>query len=329
MAKKKVGLIFTGGTISMRQDPVVGAAIPVMSGEQILMNVPGLDKFVDFTVANFARLPGPHMTPQLMMELAQEVKYLLAQKDICGVVITHGTDTLEETAYCLDLLINSPKPVAVVGAMRSSSELGWDGPSNLVSAVRTVSCDAARGLGVLVVFNDEINAASEVTKIHTEAINTFQSPDFGQLGYVDRDRVLILRRPAFQEHIATSTLDPQVDLLKMAAGVDDRLIRYAVDQGSHGLIIEALGRGNVPLAALPGIKYATSRKVPVIIVSRCLRGRVLDTYGYPGGGYELREMGAILGGYLSGQKARIKLMLALGKTRDLSELRQIFEQNFY
>lgn len=327
--KKKVNLVFTGGTISMQVDPVVGAAIPVLSGEQILMNVPGLDALTDFEITNFAKLPGPHMTPALMLELAEVVKKILAQEDTCGVVITHGTDTLEETAYCLDLLIDSDKPVALVGAMRNSSELGWDGPPNLIAAVRTVMCDSARGLGVLVVFNDEINAASEVTKIHTEAINTFASPDFGQLGIVDKDRVLILRRPAFYEHIETSALDAHVDIIKMAAGVDDRLIRYAVDSGAHGLIIEALGRGNIPTYAMPGITYATERGIPIVIVSRCLRGRVLDTYGYAGGGHELRQMGAILGGYLPGQKARIKLMLALGKTKDLNEIREIFEKNYY
>ncbi|MEW6732023.1 MAG: asparaginase [Acidobacteriota bacterium] len=327
--KKKVVLIFTGGTISMQVDPVVGAAIPVLSGEQILVNVPSLDEIVDFEISNFAKLPGPHMTPGLMLELAEVVKRMFARDDICGAVITHGTDTLEETAYCLDLLIDSPKPVAVVGAMRNSSELGWDGPPNLIAAVRTVTCEAAWGLGVLVVLNDEINAASEVTKTHTESMGTFQSPDFGLLGIVDKDRVLILRRPAFHEHIATSNVDTRVDLIKMAAGIDDRLIRYAIDSGAHGLVIEALGRGNIPSYALPGIEYAIGLGLPVVIVSRCLRGRVLDTYGYKGGGHELRQMGAILGGYLSGQKARIKLMLALGRTKDVDEIRDIFEHYFY
>ncbi|MBL8149223.1 MAG: asparaginase [Blastocatellia bacterium] len=327
--RKKVQLIFTGGTIAMEIDPVVGAAIPVLSGEQILMNVPGLDALADFAITNFGKLPGPHMTPALMLDLAAEVKKVLSQEEICGAVITHGTDTLEETAYCLDLLIDSPKPVALVGAMRSSSEPGWDGPPNLIAGVRTVCCDSARGLGVLVVLNDEIFAASEVTKTHTESLGTFQSPDFGPLGIVDTDRVLILRRPAFQEHIDTIKVDTRVDIIKMAAGVDDRLIKYAVESGARGLVIEALGRGNIPTYAMPGIKYATEKGIPVVIVSRCLRGRVLDTYGYSGGGHELRQMGAILGGYLSGQKARIKLMLALGLTNNLETIQRIFEQNYY
>lgn len=327
--KKRVALIFTGGTISMQTDAVTGAAVPVLSGEQILAIAPGINELADLEICNFAKVPGPHMTPDMMLDLAREVKNMLARDEICGAVITHGTDTLEETAYFLDLIIDNAKPVAVVGAMRSSSELGWDGPPNLTAAVRTVTCEAARGLGVLVVLNDEINAASEVIKTHTESLGTFQSPDFGLLGIVDKDRVLILRRPAFQERIETTTVDTHVDIIKMAAGSDDRLIRYAVDSGAHGLIIEALGRGNIPLYALPGIEYAASCGLPVVIVSRCLRGRVLDDYGYKGGGHELRQLGAILGGWLSGQKARIKLMLALGLTRDLKEIRKIFEQNFY
>ncbi|MCS6886229.1 MAG: asparaginase [Acidobacteriota bacterium] len=326
---KRVALVFTGGTISMQTDPVVGAAIPVLSGEQILATVPGLEKLAEYELVNFARLPGPHMTPGLMLELAEELRRLLEREDICGAVVTHGTDTLEETAYCLDLLLTSEKPVALVGAMRSSSEPGWDGPPNLLAAVRTVVCEQARGLGVVVVMNDEINAASEVTKTHTEALGTFQSPNFGPLGIVDRDRVLILRRPAFREHIHTDTIDTHVDIIKMAAGVDDRLINYAVESGTHGLVIEALGRGNIPSYAIPGVENAVRRCIPVVVVSRCLRGRVLDTYGYTGGGHELRQMGAILGGHLPGQKARIKLMLALGLTKDIERIRAIFEKNYY
>lgn len=331
--KQRIKLIFTGGTISMKKDRVTGAAFPVLSGEEIFANAPGLEpgleKVAEFDIYNFAKLPGPHMTPPLMLELAREVEKFLADPDICGAVITHGTDTLEETAYFLDLYLHSEKPVAFVGAMRNSDELGWDGPPNLLSAARAVGAEDARDLGVLVVMNDEINAASEVTKFHTESIDTFQSLNFGLLGMVDKDRVIIFRRPIRHTRIAAEKIDTQVDLLKMAAGMDDRFIRYAVDSGAHGLVIEALGRGNVPIDALPGIKYAISTGIPVVIVSRCPRGRVLDTYGYEGGGRELRQLGAIFGGFLSGQKARLKLMLALGVTHDVSRIREIFENGVY
>jgi L-asparaginase len=320
-----VQLIFTGGTISMEVDRVVGAAIPVRSGEQILASVPGLDRYASFDINNFAKLPGPHMTPPLMLELAAMVRDLLARDDTAGAVVTHGTDTLEETAYFLDLVHESDKPVAFVGAMRNASELGWDGPPNLTAAVRTVVDPAARGLGVLVVMNDEINAAAETTKTHTEAVDTFRSPDFGPLGVVDKDRVILTRRPVARRSVPAPTRVPDVALVKMAAGTDGRMVRAAVSTGAEGLVVEALGRGNVPPEAVPAIREAIAAGLPVVVASRCLRGRVLDTYGYPGGGRELRELGCLLAGSLPGQKARILLMLALAASRSRDDLAGFFD----
>lgn len=311
-----VQLIFTGGTISMEVDQVVGAAIPVRSGEQILASAPGLDRYASFGINNFAKLPGPHMTPPLMLELAGMVRELLESDETTGAVITHGTDTLEETAYFLDLVHEFEKPVAFVGAMRNASELGWDGPPNLIAAVRTVVDPATRGLGVLVVMNDVINAAAEATKTHTESIDTFESPDYGPIGVVDKDRVMITRRPLTRTVIpAPGGHLPDVALVKMAAGMDGRMVRAAVSTGAEGLVIEALGRGNVPPETLPAIREAIAAGLPVVVASRCLRGRVLDTYGYPGGGHELKEMGCLFAGSLPGQKARIRLMLALAASR--------------
>lgn len=311
MALPHVQLVFTGGTISMEVDQVVGAAVPVRSGEQILASAPGLDSYASFGINNFAKLPGPHMTPPLMSELADMIRELLADEATSGAVITHGTDTLEETAYFLDLVHGSPKPVAFVGAMRNASELGWDGPPNLIAAVRAVTDPATRDLGVLIVMNDVILAAAEATKTHTESVDTFQSPDFGPLGIVDKDCVMITRRPTHRMRIAPPSTLPDVALVKMAAGMDGRMVRAAASTGAEGLVIEALGRGNVPPEAIPAIREVITGGMPVVIASRCLRGRVLDTYGYPGGGHALREMGCVFAGSLPGQKARIRLMLAL------------------
>lgn len=320
-----VELVFTGGTISMEVDNVVGAAIPVRSGEQILASAPGLDQFASFGINNFAKLPGPHMTPPLMLELAGMVARLLSHKKTTGVVITHGTDTLEETAYFLDLIHRSEKPVAFVGAMRNASELGWDGPPNLISAVRAVIEPSLAGHGVVVVMNDIINAASEVTKTHTEAIDTFVSPDFGPVGVVDKDRVLVARRPVSRTTIPVPKSIPDVALVKMATGVDGRMIRAAVSTGAQGLVIEALGRGNVPPETMPAIREAVAAGLPVVIASRCLRGRVLDTYGYPGGGHELRKLGCLFAGSLPGHKARIRLMLAIAAARSVTGVARYFE----
>jgi L-asparaginase len=209
--------------------------------------------------------------------------------------------------------------------MRNASELGWDGPPNLISAVRAAVDPSTRGLGVLVVMNDEINAASEATKTHTEAIDTFRSPDYGPLGVVDRDRVVVTRRPLARVHIPASGGLPDVALVKMASGMDGRMIRAAVATGAQGLVVEALGRGNVPPETVPALGEALAAGLPVVVTSRCLRGRVLDTYGYPGGGRELRKMGCLLAGSLPGQKARIRLMLALAASKQPGEVAEYFE----
>jgi L-asparaginase len=323
--KPRIATFFTGGTISMRIDPATGGAIPALSGEEIIAQVPGLDRIADFDLVNFARWPGPHVTPSRMMDLARAVKERLAHEKIIGAVVTHGTDTLEETAYLVDLVLDDEKPIVFVGAMRNSSELSWDGPENLRSAVRVAIDPQTRGLGVIVAMNNQLIAASEAVKTHTESTDTFQSRDFGPLGFVDKDRVIVMRRPFQREHIATERIEERVDLIKMFAGADDRFINFAIDGGARGLVIEALGRGNVTVAALPGIERAIGKGLPIVISSRCPRGRVLDTYAYEGAGKQLKKMGAILGGMLPAHKARIKLMLALGAGWSVEQIRKSFE----
>ncbi|KPU26840.1 asparaginase [Caloranaerobacter sp. TR13] len=327
--KKKVAVIFTGGTISMKIDPRIDAAIPALSSEEILAMVTNIEKFAEVEIINFAKLPGPHMTPYKMMELAKLVKETIKRKDITGVVVTHGTDTLEETAYLLDLTIKSEKPIIVVGAMRNGSELGYDGPSNLSASICTAISEEAKGRGVLVVMNNEVNAASEVTKTNTLSLNTFKSPEFGPLGIVDNDEVIFYRDILNHEHIETDSIEPKVALIKCAAGMDDDIINFCIETGYKGIIIEALGRGNVPPNMVEGIKKAIENDIPVVIVSRCPTGRVLDTYGYPGAGKTLRQLGAIFGSNLPGQKARIKLMLALSVTKDINKIKEIFEKDIY
>jgi L-asparaginase len=213
----------------------------------------------------------------------------------------------------------------LVGAMRNSSELSWDGPENLRSAVRIAIDEQARELGVIVAMNSQLISATEAMKTHTESTDTFQSRDFGPLGFVDKDRVIVMQRPCRREHIPADKIEERVDLIKMFAGADARFINYALDDGARGLVIEALGRGNVTVAALPAIDRAIKAGIPVVITSRCPRGRVLDTYAYEGAGRQLKKMGAILGGMLSSHKARIKLMLALGAGWSGEQIRESFE----
>lgn len=329
MSKPKVAIIFNGGTISMSVDDRIGAAIPSLSGEQIMSLVTNIDKYADIETINFSTLPGPHIDIPLMMDIKKLIVENLEKEDIDGVILTHGTDSLEETAYLLDLTINSSKPVVVVGAMRNSSELGYDGPSNLAAAVCTAISPESKNKGVLVVMNNEVNAASEATKSNTLSLDTFKSLEFGPLGIVDNDQVIYYRQIVHRQHISTKSAETEVDLIKCAAGMNSKFLKHSVDTGAKGIVIEAMGRGNIPPTMLEGIEYAIKHNVAIVMVSRCPTGRVLDTYGYEGAGRNLKNMGVILGGHLPGQKARIKLMLALGITNDLNEIKDIIENNQY
>ncbi len=327
--KKRIAVIFTGGTISMKVDERLAAAIPALSSEEIMSMVTNIDRIADIEVITFGSYPGPHMTPELIWELSTLVKNTIVRDDIDGVVITHGTDSLEETAYFLDLNINCEKPIVFVAAMRNSSELGYDGPSNLSSAICTATSEDAKNKGVLIVLNNEVNSARETTKSHTLSLDTFKSLEFGPLGIVDNDEVIFYRNIIKHDHIETDTYEKKVALIKACVGIDSDYMDYALAHGTKGFIIEAMGRGNVPPDLVPGIANAIQKGIPVVIVSRCPMGRVLDSYGYKGGGKDLRNLGAIFGGNLNGQKARIKLMLALGKTKSYAEIKQMFEIGAY
>ncbi len=311
MTRKHVHVLFTGGTISMRIDPETGAAVPALSGDEIVAKVPGLKREARLHCEDYSRLPGPHVTPHWMWRLRGRVQSLADEPGVDAIVLAHGTDTLEETAFLLDLTLDTSKPVVFCGAMRTVSEPGWDGPANLLSAVRTAVHDDAGGRGVLVAVGEEIHAAAEATKWHTQRLDAFRSPR-GPLGVLDRGLVRFERQAARGQRIPAKRLVSEVDLHTMAAGVDGTLIRASVARGARGLVIEATGCGNVPPAILPGLRAALARRLPVVLVSRCAQGRVAPAYGYEGGGQMLREIGVILGGDLPGPKARIKLMVALG-----------------
>ncbi len=325
---KKVAVIFNGGTISMKVDPKLKAAVPSLTGEEIMSLVTGIEDYAQVESFQFSSFPSPHMTPQIMMELAKLIRELTLQ-DFDGVVVTHGTDTLEETAYLVDLTINTQKPIVFTGSMRSGSELGYDGPSNLAASICTAASDQAVGRGVLVCLNGELNMASEVTKANSMSLNAFRTPTYGPVGIVDNNQVIFNRQTILHESHEIDHLEDRVALIKTCAGMDSSLIDFVLDQGNVGIVIEAMGRGNIPPLMVDGVRRAIEMDVPVVIVSRCFEARVYDSYGYPGGGRNLRELGVILGDTLNGQKARIKLMVALSATHDMETLREWFERDLY
>ncbi len=321
---KNITIVFTGGTFSMKIDEKTGGAVPHFLGEQLLAKIPEAKNLANINIVNFGNFPGPHMTPERMFALSKEVSNLLKSDDVDGVIVTHGTDTLEETAYLLDLTLNNSKPVVVIGAMKTSSEPDWDGPRNLLDAIHICNNDNSKNMGVLVCLNGEINAASEVTKTHTEDVETFHSLDFGALGFVDRGNVIFNRMPRKLEHIPTNKIVDNVDLIKVYAGMDDKFFKFSADSGAEGIVFEAMGVGNIPPKAFEGVVYARKKGIPMVLTSRCPAGETLDIYGYPGAGKWLKEEGVIFSEFLNGQKARIKLMLCLGITKDNDELQKYF-----
>ncbi len=327
MNKPKVAIIFTGGTISMTIDEKIGAAIPSLSGNQILSMVTNIDKLADIEPVEFCEIPGPHVTFDMLFKIRDIVIELSKRDDISGIIITHGTDTLEETAYFLDLTLNIEKPVIVVGAMRNSSELGYDGSSNLAAAVCTAISPNAIKKGVLVVLNNEVNTAKEVTKTNTMSLNTFKS-SYGPIGIIDTNEFLVHRNITERDYIDTDKIEKNVFLIKSCLDMDSSILDFYIEKCAKGIVIEAMGRGNLPPNLVPSIKRAVEKGIFIIIVSRCHDGRVMSSYGYPGGGKNLRDLGAIFGGDLSGEKARIRLMLALGKTSDREYIKSLFERNY-
>ena len=321
---KKIAIIFNGGTISMKIDEKIKAAVPSLSAEEIMSMIPGVEEYAEIEAYTFSSMPSPHMTLETMLKLSKFTTELVERDDIDGVVITHGTDTLEETAYLLDLTVKTKKPVVVTGAMRSGSELGYDGPFNLATSICTAISDEAVGRGVLVCFNGELNSASEVTKANSMALNAFRTPNFGPIGIVDNDNVIFYRDANHLEKYDVSKIEKQVALIKCVVDMDSSYIDYLIEKGCGGIVIEALGRGNVPPKMVEGIKKAIELEIPVVVVSRCFEGRVFESYGYEGGGKQLKDLGVIFGDTLPGQKARIKLILAINSGMNIHEVARAF-----
>jgi L-asparaginase len=299
-------MVFTGGTISMRVVPGKGV-VPARGGREILDAVPRIGELASVTFEDFDRLPGPHWTPRRMLELARHLDRRLSEGIFDGAVVTHGTDTLEETAYLLDLVLRTDVPVVLTGAMTTADDPAWDGPENLLDAVRAVLTPRVAA-SVDVVLAGTRHPARSVRKAHTEAFSAFIS------GGPEAPR----------ERIATDRIEERVDLVTAAVGADARFLRHAVETGAKGIVLEALGRGNVPPAMLEGVREAVAAGVPVVVASRCGAGATSPQYGYEGGGVTLAAAGAIFAGDLTPPKARIKLMVLLGSGADASAIRASF-----
>lgn len=318
-------LIATGGTIAMRTDPGSGAAVPTLLGEDLIAAVPSLQSLAAIELLNFSNLPSDYMDATRWVALSRVVERALQRPNVAGAVISHGTDTLEETAWFLDQTLEAEKPVVLVGAQRNASEPDFDGPRNLEGGIRACISPAARGRGVLVVMNDSIHSARRVTKNHTSAVQAFESGEAGHEGWIAGGQVHFSRPAGDRMSVALqSELLPRVDIVPMYAGADGAHVHAAVQNGAKGVIIEALGLGNVNTDMYAAIVEAIRAQVVVVIASRCGRGRVRPAYGFEGGGHTLQEAGALFAGDLSARKARISLMLALQAAMAPSEMQALF-----
>jgi L-asparaginase len=295
----------------MRPDPATGKLVPALTLQDIVELLEWPDA-PELEIDDFAHVPSFDVHGELALSLARRVRDHAA-RDIAGVVVTHGTDTMEETVYLIDRLLplDAP-PVVLTGAQRGASERDADGPRNLRDAIRVAGSPEARGRGAVICFAGEIHAAREVRKVHTAALNGFASPGYGPIGVADGERVAFHRRPDRRPPLPVPEGPvPRVDVIRLYAGADSVFLRASVAAGARAIVLEATGRGNANEQVIPGVREAVEAGVPVVVASRCVEGRVEPVYGR-GGGKDLAEAGALFAGDLAGPKVRVLLQLSLG-----------------
>ncbi len=310
-----VAIVTTGGTIAERSSGASGGAVPAVTGKALVDSVPGLRDLADLEVVDVSDIDSSQMTPALWLRLHAKLEELLVRDDIEGAVVVHGTDTMSEGAFLIDVLLTSNKPVVFTGAMRDASSPDPDGPANLLNAVRQVLSEEGQGWGVTVSLNNYINAARYVRKMQTTNVQTFTSDEKGYLGYIFDGKVTRFNEAARRIRLPLEGAPPDelpdVPLLADYAGSDGRFIRHAVDSGAAGIVVQGVGAGNVNAASFAAIKHALDKGVPVVVTTRVLNGAVEPVYADPGGGKTLEEAGVILAGDLLTEKARLLLLVGL------------------
>jgi L-asparaginase len=298
----------------MRPDPTTGELVPAVSGEE-LVEMLDWPQAPPLELDDFVNVPSFDMHGELALSLARRVIEQAGRPDLAGVVVAHGTDTMEESVFLIDRLLDSELPVVLTGAQRGADQRDTDGPRNLRDAVRVAADPDARGRGALIVFAGEIHAAREVRKVHTSALTAFAAPGYGPIGIVDGERVVVPRRSERAAPLPVPEELALVDLIRLHAGSDARFLHAAVETGAKALVLEGTGRGNANDQVLAGVRHAVERGIPVVVCSRCVAGRVEPVYGR-GGGRDLVEAGALFAGDLAGPKARVLLQIAVGAGLD-------------
>jgi L-asparaginase len=312
----RVAVVFTGGTISTAFDPAAGGNVPTLDGTAILARTPGLGAIADVVPIDRGRTPASHFTFPALLEIAGVLREVLGDPSIDGAVVVQGTDTIEETSFCWDLVLDGSKPVVVTGAMRASDAAGFDGPANLRDAVRVAAAGSMRGEGVVVCLAGTIEPADDVLKMHASALDTFVSPNGGSLGRVGPDGVTLFRRRAGRRHVETSGAVERVHIITATVAMDGALLEAAVAAGADGIVVAATGAGNTDPALLAAATRAMDAGIPVALATRCPAGRVGTAYAFPGGSATWVRAGALPVGHLCAVKARVALALGLGAGLD-------------
>jgi len=312
----RVAVVFTGGTISMRHDPAAGGNVPVLSGDDILAQVPGLGEVADVVAIDRGRTPASHFTFPALFELWAAIHAAGEQPDVDGVVVVQGTDTIDETAFFFDLLHGDDWPLVVTGAMRAASSPDYDGPANIRRSVAAAASRSLRGAGAVVVLDGSIEPADDVTKTHTTAFDTFRSLNDGALGRVDGDRVLLERQRGPRRHVAATTAADRVHLVTATVAMDGTHIDVLRESGADGFVVAATGAGNTSAGLLAAAERAIAAGLPVVLTTRAPSGAASADYAFPGGGATWVRAGAMLAGHLGGPKARIALAVGIGAGLD-------------
>ncbi|MGX7030523.1 asparaginase [Vagococcus zengguangii] len=320
---KKILILHTGGTIAMSQDESGGVSTTQTNP---LMDLPsGTLDAAELVVEDILNVPSPHITPEHMLLIKQRIEHALTE-GFQAVVITHGTDTLEETAYFLDITIGDKLPIVLTGAMRSSNEIGADGLYNYQSAIKVALADEAIGKGTLVVMNDEIHTARFVTKTHTTNVATFRTPTFGPIGLIAKGGVRFYQELIRHDSLPVDQVDGLIPIIKAYAGMGDTLELFTHTK-IDGIVIEALGAGNLPPKTVPSIDKLIEKNIPIVLVSRCFNGVTSGVYDYEGGGRQLQRKGVMFCDGINSQKARLKLLVALNASLGGHELYDFITQS--
>ena len=305
-----IHILFTGGTISMQRDAAAGGNVPAHGGEALMRLAPGIERIAQVRIEDWARMPAGHFDHRRLWALRERVHELAESHEVSGIVITHGTDVLEETAYLLDRTLDPRVPVAITGAMRTSSDDGWDGPRNLRDAATVAASRSSAGRGTMVVFAGQVFAGRTAAKSHATDPDAFSAPHHGPIGRVADGSVTFTAPPLAAATVRPPALVARVAHVPMVVGDQGTLLDLTRD-GHDGVVIEAFGSGNIPPGAVPAVHRWIEDRKPVVLASRCWWGEVAPLYAFDGGGARTTAMGAIPAGPRTPAQARMELAIAL------------------